>query len=97
MSQLIVEQARGFFIMFFCGIAIAMFRQLFLSLGRQKGIDGIIAPFTELLFWLLSSLITSSFIYYSSYGAITLYGVIGFTLGAFLCYNIPTIGTRSTR
>lgn len=92
MSQLIGEQARAFFIMFFSGIGIAMFRKLFIRLGEET--SGKFAPLSEVFFWLLSSLITSSFLYYSSYGAVTLHGLIGFTLGALLCYNMPTICTR---
>jgi len=88
MSQMISMQARCFFIMFFCGAGIAMFRQLFIWTQKLQGNSSAASPISEVFFWILSSLITSSFLYYSSYGAINLHGAIAFTLGAFLCYNM---------
>jgi len=88
MSLLIQEQVVSFFIMFFCGAGIAMLRKLFKSYQSEFNPSGIIAAVQEILFWIISALITSAFLYYASYGAVTLHGVAAFTLGAFLWYNI---------
>ncbi|MFA5635157.1 MAG: spore cortex biosynthesis protein YabQ [Anaerovoracaceae bacterium] len=88
MSQLIREQIFGFCVMFFCGAGIAMLRQLFRSYQRDCKPRKSIFVIQEMLFWIVAALITSACLYYAGYGAVTVYGVVGFTLGAFLWYNI---------
>jgi hypothetical protein len=55
--------------------------------GRELLCSGIFI-LQEILFWLFAALITSACLYYADYGAVTVRGMIGFTLGAFLWYNI---------
>lgn len=74
--------------MFFCGAGIAMLRQLFRSYQRDCKPRKSIFVIQEMLFWIVAALITSACLYYAGYGAVTVYGVVGFTLGAFLWYNI---------
>ncbi|NLT47628.1 MAG: hypothetical protein GXX92_04370 [Clostridiales bacterium] len=88
MSQLIREQIFGFCVMFFCGAGIAMLRQLFRSYQRDYRPRKSIFVIQEMLFWIIAALITSACLYYADYGAVTIHGVVGFTLGAFLWYNI---------
>lgn len=88
MSPLIREQIFSFLVMFFCGAGIAAFRNFFRVIQKDFNSRGIIAAVQEILFWIISALITSAFLYYSSYGAVTLHGIAAFTLGAFLWYNI---------
>ncbi len=88
MSQLIKEQAFGFFVMFFCGAGLVMIRQLFKSYQRDCEPGKHILIIQEVLFWILAGLLTSAFLYYADYGAITVHGTAGFTLGALLWYNI---------
>ncbi len=94
MSGLVLEQIFGFTVMFFCGAGIAMLRQLFKSYQSDyKPVKGIFL-IQEMLFWLMASLITSAFLYYAGYGAVTYHGVIGFTLGVFLWYNIRRYNSK---
>jgi hypothetical protein len=88
MSPLIRQQIFSFFVMFFCGAGVAMFRQLFKSYQRDYRPRRSIFILQEILFWLFAALITSACLYYADYGAVTVRGMIGFTLGAFLWYNI---------
>lgn len=91
MSQLIRDQIYEFIILFYCGIAIVLLRQLFSAYqNRYKPKKGI-SVFQEMLFWFLSALIVSSCLYYSSYGAVSVHAMAGFTLGALLWYNIRTL------
>lgn len=90
MSQQIREQIVGFLIMFFCGAGIAMFRQLFIKYKSRAKLKAIVT-IQELLFWLLSALITSAFLYYASYGAVNIHMAIAFTLGIIMWYNISKV------
>jgi hypothetical protein len=88
MSPLIREQVFSFFVMFFCGAGIAMLRQLFKSYQRDYRPRRSFFVVQEILFWLFAALITSACLYYADYGAVSVHGMIGFTLGALLWYNI---------
>jgi hypothetical protein len=88
MSPLVLEQIYGFLVMFFCGAGIAMLRQVFKSYQRDYKLSKGIFLIQEMLFWLMAALATSACLYYAGYGAVTAHGVIGFTLGVFLWYNI---------
>ncbi len=88
MSPLIKDQVFGFFVMFFCGAGVAVFRQLFRSYQREFQPKKVIFVLQELLFWLAAALVTSACLYYADYGAVTVHGTLGFTLGVFLWYNI---------
>jgi hypothetical protein len=88
MSELIKEQGIGFFIMFFCGVGIAIFRQLFI-IYKNEFMPGVKVIFVqEVLFWLVSAILASAFLYYASYGEITFQSAAAFTLGVLLWYNI---------
>lgn len=88
MSQLIHDQALNFIIMLFCGAAVAISRGLFkLYQSAAKPGRGI-AGFQEVIYWIFAALLTSAFLYYANYGAITFHGIAGFTIGAFMWYNI---------
>jgi len=93
MSQLIRDQIFTFFVMFFCGASIAIFRQLYRSYQKEKHARRSFFALQELLFWVLDALLTSSCLYYADYGAVTFHGSLGFALGAFLWYNIRATDT----
>lgn len=74
-SDLMVSQARALLVMFSAGILVESFWQL------KKYITGI-------AFWICSAVTVSMFLYYSTYGRITLYCVTGFFAGLILWKKI---------
>lgn len=91
MSQLIHEQALNFIIMLFCGVTIAISRGLFKYYQSETKPSRAIAITQEIIYWIFAALLTSAFLYYANYGAITFHGVAGFTIGAFMWYNISKL------
>lgn len=92
MNPLISSQAFDFIVLFFCGILIAILRQVYNFLQSRYPSGKPIAFLQEMLFWLLSAILVSSSLYYCCFGALSIHAFAGFTLGAFSWYNIRKIG-----
>lgn len=83
-NQLIVNQVFEFVIMLCSGMTLMFFRDLFLLVQKKLRPRKSILFLQDMLFWLFSSLLLSSFLYYCSYGKISVHAVIAFGLGALL-------------
>lgn len=83
-NPLIIDQSFEFVIMLFAGMTIMLFYDIFVKVkGRLKPRKGI--SFVEdILFWLFAALLTSSFLYYCSYGRLSFHALVAFGAGAVL-------------
>ncbi|NLY71692.1 MAG: hypothetical protein GX076_08485 [Clostridiales bacterium] len=91
MSELIWNQLFSFIVLFFCGVAMVILRQFFLEYKKKyKPMKGI-SFFQEMLFWFFAGLLVSACLYYAGFGAITFHGMLSFTLGIIVWYNIERI------
>lgn len=78
-SDLVVSQARAVLIMAAAGILVQSAWQVKCYIGKL---------FAEICFWPVAALIASSFMYYSTFGKITAYGIAGFFAGLLLWKKI---------
>ena len=92
-TELIEEQIKTVGVMFACGV-VTETMWIAKSYGKNKlGSYKIIKIFKtrdllEIVFWIFASVTLSMFMYYSTYGAITLHGTIGFLAGLLLWKKI---------
>lgn len=82
MNPLIRKQLFDFFIMFYSGLAVMLFYQIYEAYQRRFHPRGFLLLLEELLFWLFASLLVTSFLYYSGYGAISFHSMIALLCGA---------------
>ena len=87
-SELIISQAKALCVMIAAGILVGMLWQIkrFIK-GRlthrsmfHKGSKSLL----ECMFWICSAITISMFMYYSTYGRLTLYSAAGFLIGLIL-------------
>lgn len=83
-NQLIIHQIFEFVIMFCSGMTLMFFHDLFLMVQKKLKPRKSILYLQDMLFWLFSSILLSSFLYYCSYGKISVHVAIAFGLGALL-------------
>ena len=92
-NELIEEQIKTFGVMFSCGIVIETLwmikKYVKNKLSSYKSASKFkTAEFVEIIFWVLASTSLSMFMYYCTYGAVTLHGLIGFLTGLLLWKKI---------
>lgn len=93
-NPLIVNQSFEFVIMLFAGMTIMLFYDIFRK-GKARLKPGTkIAFVQDILFWIFAALLTSSFLYYCSYGRLSFHALLAFGAGAVLWkkYFCGTIG-----
>lgn len=83
-NPLIVDQSFEFVIMLFAGMAVMLFYGLFQKAKRKFKPGNKISFLQDILFWLFAALLTSSFLYYCSYGRLSVHAFTAFTAGAVL-------------
>ena len=82
MTSFIQKQVTEFVILFYGGLMIAMFWEVFRCYLRLAHPRAWVCGILNVLFWILAALITSSVLYYATYGALSVHNAIGFLLGA---------------
>lgn len=83
-NPLILDQSFEFVIMLFSGMTIMLFHDIFLRIKRKTKPAKFISFIQDILFWLFAALLTSSFLYYSSYGRLSFHAFLAFGAGAVL-------------
>ena len=79
-TELIVLQAKAVAVMFCAGIAVETLWQLKkCAKGRLYG---------EFAFWIIAGIVLCKFLYYASFGRLSLYAAVGFFAGLFLWKKI---------
>ena len=93
MSELIQQQIKTFVVMLSCGVAVETMWQIKGYAKNKLSTYNVIKKFRgddimEIMFWVLASWTLSMFMYYCTYGAVTLQGMIGFLAGLLLWKKI---------
>lgn len=83
-NPLIIDQSFEFVIMLFAGMTIMLFHDIFIRIKDKLKPRNMISFFQDIIFWLFASLLTSSFLYYCSYGRLSIHALIAFGAGAVL-------------
>ncbi|MBR0598321.1 spore cortex biosynthesis protein YabQ [Sinanaerobacter chloroacetimidivorans] len=83
-NQLILDQSFEFVIMLCAGMTVMLFHDLFLMIKNKLKPRNSISFIQDILFWLFASILTSSFLYYCSFGRISVHAAIAFGIGAVL-------------
>lgn len=87
LTELIIGQAKAFVVMLAAGVLTESLWQIKVRLQRRiKSLVG--KRLTEVLFWVAAAIVLSRFLYYSSYGRISVHSLIGFLLGLLLWKKI---------
>ena len=84
MNQLIRDQVFEFVIMFYAGMTIMVFYEIFAWIKYKTRPRHFVEFIEDLLFWMFAALVISSFLYYCSYGKVSLHGFLAFAFGALL-------------
>ncbi len=93
-NPLIIDQSFEFVIMLFAGMTVMLFYDIFRRVKNKLKPGRKIAFIQDILFWLFAALLTSSFLYYCSYGRLSFHAFLAFGAGAVLWrkYFYGTIG-----
>ena len=83
-NPLIISQSFEFVIMLFAGMTVMLFYDVYLWANRKLKPGKAISFFQDILFWLFAALLTSSFLYYCSYGRLSFHTFLAFGAGALL-------------
>lgn len=83
-NQLIKDQTFEFIIMICAGMTVMLFYDIFSIIKNKTKPRNSISFMQDILFWLFASLLTSSFLYYCSYGKLSFHALIAFGLGVAL-------------
>ena len=83
-NPLIIDQSFEFVIMLFAGMTVMLFYDLFVKAKGRFKPGNKISFLQDILFWLFAALLTSSFLYYSSFGRLSFHALLAFGTGAFL-------------
>lgn len=94
LTELIKTQIFETLVMIGCGMVIALLYGLFTRHIKLYIKNTIIAAIYELLFWIFAGILTCQFLYYSSYGQISIHEIGGFVCGVFL-WNLLFYATIS--
>ena len=84
MNPLIQDQSFEFVIMLCAGMTLMICYELFSMIKNKTKPRPSISFFQDILFWLFASLLVSSFLYYCSYGRISVHAMAAFGFGALL-------------
>ena len=95
-NPLILNQSFEFVIMLFAGMTIMLFHDLYLLLRNKLKPGKRVSFIQDILFWLFAALLTSSFLYYCSFGRLSIHALLAFGIGAVLWkkYFCGTISSR---
>lgn len=83
-NPLIIDQSFEFVIMLFAGMTVMLFYDAYLWAIRKLKPGKRISFLQDILFWLFAALLTSSFLYYCSYGRLSFHALLAFGAGAVL-------------
>lgn len=87
-NPLIIDQSFEFVIMLFAGIAIMLFHDVFIKLKNKFKPGARMSFIQDILFWIFAALLTSSFLYYCSFGRMSIHAFLAFGIGAVLWKKI---------
>lgn len=98
-NPLIIDQSFEFVIMLFAGMTIMLFYDILVRVKARLKPGNKIAFIQDILFWLFAALLTSSFLYYCSYGRLSFHALLAFGTGAVLWrkFFCGTIGKDTVR
>ncbi|MBE6035892.1 MAG: hypothetical protein E7222_14520 [Clostridiales bacterium] len=94
LTDLIQTQIFETMIMLGCGMVIALLYGLFTRHIKIYIKNRIIAAIYEILFWIFAGILTCQFLYYCSYGEISVHVICAFVCGVFL-WNLLFYATMS--
>lgn len=94
LTDLIKTQIFETLVMLGCGMVIALLYGLFTRHIKIFIKNGIIAATYEILFWVFAGILTCQFLYYCSYGEISVHVICAFVCGVFL-WNLLFYATIS--
>ena len=83
-NPLIINQSFEFVIMLFAGMTIMLSHDIFIRIKGRLKPGRVISFIQDILFWLFAAIVTSSFLYYCSYGRLSVHALIAFAAGAVL-------------
>ena len=83
-NQLIKDQAFEFIIMLWAGMIVMILYDIFMRIKNKTKPRSSVSFIQDILFWVFASLLTSAFLYYCSYGQLSVHGFIAFGVGAIL-------------
>ena len=83
-NPLIIDQSFEFIIMLFAGMTVMLFFDIFILVKSKLKPRNKISFIQDILFWLFAALLTSSFLYYCSYGRLSFHAFLAFAAGAVL-------------
>ncbi|MDD4564682.1 MAG: spore cortex biosynthesis protein YabQ [Eubacteriales bacterium] len=83
-NPLIIDQSFEFVIMLFAGMTIMLFHDIFIRINDKLKPGRGMSFVQDILFWLFAAILTSSFLYYCSYGRLSAHVLIAFVAGAVL-------------
>lgn len=83
-NPLIIDQSYEFVIMLFAGMTVMLFYDVFIKIKGKFKPGNRMSFVQDILFWLFAALLTSSFLYYCSFGKISVHAFVAFAAGAVL-------------
>ncbi|QHI72206.1 spore cortex biosynthesis protein YabQ [Aminipila terrae] len=96
LTDLIKTQIFESLVMLGCGMVIALLYGLFIRHIKLFLKNRVIAATYEILFWIFAGILTCQFLYYCSYGQISVHVICAFVCGVFLWnllfYATMTVG-----
>lgn len=92
-TELIAEQVKTVAVMVGAGVVVGSLWSIKKygqeKIGEIKIIGRVkVKELIEIIFWIITALVYSNFVYYCSYGVITFHGIIGFLAGILLWKKI---------
>ena len=83
-NPLIIDQSFEFVIMLLAGMTIMLFFDVFKRIKGKLKPGNRLSFIQDIMFWLFAALLTSSFLYYCSYGRLSIHAFVAFCAGAVL-------------
>lgn len=87
-NPLIMDQSFEFVIMLFAGMTLMLFYEIFSLIKNKTKPRPSISFIQDILFWFFASILTSSFLYYCSFGRLSVHAMVAFGLGAILWKSV---------
>lgn len=84
MSEIILSQAYDILIMCGAGMTVMLVHDILECYQEIKCPQKVVAFLQDILFWIFSGLLTSSFLYYCSYGLVSFHAMGAFCVGGLL-------------
>jgi spore cortex biosynthesis protein YabQ len=83
-NPLIIDQSFEFVIMLFAGMTVMLLYDVYIKVKRKFKPGNRMSFVQDILFWLLAALLTSAFLYYCSFGRMSVHAFAAFGAGAVL-------------